>query len=213
MENIVEEIITFKLDYAAFNSAMTCVKKDPVRYYLGGVHIFIRDNKFIYEATDGHILVQIESKIKPTIKELDIIVPIEVLYDLKLFIKDHKINRECKNNLDSPFNITVNGNGKYISIYSTSATPNLITQRQLILDAQFPQTSRVIPNLDKTTGVTQYRLNAKLFTQLAKAFDIYFSTNDKMLQLTFPSDSMSPALAKFENFTGVIMPVRLMSGT
>lgn len=200
------ENLTFKLDYAAFNSAMTCVSNDDTRYYLNGVHIFIRNNKFIYEATDGHILIQIESKIKPTIKELDIIVPKGLHDDLKMFIRDNKITKLCKSNVNSPFFITVDGDGDYISVYS-NITPNLLTQRKLIVDCQFPQTTRVIPNLDNSRGVNRYALNVRLLSQLVKGFDIYFAVKHYVAPLQLPDYDRGPALIKYKNFIGVIMPV------
>ena len=191
----------FNLDLKALKSCLPAMSNEESRYFLCGVHIFERGVTMIYEATNGHILVRVESDLQNEEFDytgIDIIVP--------AFIVRHL----CKAAFLKPFGME----GDFIPCHVDATRINIEMLDGLInvklVDGTFPDCSHVIP---KTSDVTfnKININGKYMEALAKSIAVF--SGSPLLALQFTGEKYgSPILIKndiFKNWLGVLMPATL----
>jgi DNA polymerase III sliding clamp (beta) subunit (PCNA family) len=128
---------TFNIDLKAVASCAPAMSTEETRYYLCGVHIFEREGKVIYESTNGHLLIQVQSEIEQD--EMD--------YEgLNLIIPAFLVKQLSSKPLQKGFAVTDN---TLIPCFVDNTRINIEMIDGLInfklIDGAFPDTSKVIP--------------------------------------------------------------------
>lgn len=111
-------------------NASKFISTDEVRFYLHGVHIYKKDNKIIYEATNGHILYKAIELAEYNTPDFNIILK----GDFKKLKKEGLLELNINNKI-----YIINDNFLFTNI-----------------EANFPDLDRVIPALDKLQPITLY---------------------------------------------------------
>lgn len=168
------------LNCEAINAVLPAVSKDRVRFYLHGVHIEDKDDMRIYTACDGHILLRVKTPLNADDERLD------KSYILKI---------------DKPF-----GKKSFKAVFTvidekTAVLKSFETKTAEIIDAQYPDVSRVIP-ADDTPKAEEY---AVFDPDLLKKVNTFLRGKNYKPQMR---DADSPALWVKENKTAVLMPIR-----
>lgn len=169
------------LNCEAINAVLLAVSKDPVRFFLQGVHIEDKDDIRIYTACDGYILLRVKTPLNADEERLDksYILKIEKPFGKKSFKASFVVVDE---------EIAV-------------LTSNLEAKAAKILDAQYPDVSRVIP-ADDTPAAKEYAI---FDPDLMKKVNTFLGGKGYKPQM---QDAQSPALWVKENRTAVLMPMR-----
>lgn len=167
------------LNCEAINAVLPAVTKDRTRVYLQGVYLEDKDDNRIYTACDGTILLMVKTPLNDDEERLDkaYILKIEKPFGKKNFFADFIIIDE-----------------------KTALLKSVETKTAEILDAQYPDVSRVIPAND-TPEAKKY---AVFDPDYLKKVSTFLGTIGRVPQM---EDAGSPALWKKENRTAVLMPL------
>lgn len=169
------------LNCEAINAVFPAASKDPVRFYLHGVHIEDKDDMRIYTACDGHILFMLKTPLGTDDERL------EKSYILKI---DKPFG---KKSLKASFTVV----DEKIAVLNS----NLEAKSAEILDAQYPDVSRVVP-ADDTPAAKEYAI---FDPDYLKKVNTFLGGKNYKPQMR---DANSPALWVKENKTAVLMPMR-----
>ncbi len=191
----------FNLDLKALKSCAPAMSDEETRYYLCGVHIFERDGVMIYEATNGHIAVRVESELQNEdfyYMGIDMILP--------SFIVKHL----CKPAFVKGFGLE----GDFIPCHVDGTRINIEMLDGLInfklIDGTFPDIDAVIP---KTSAIAfnKINVNGKYMDDLSKSISVL--SGSRLLALQFTGDRYgSPILIEndqYQQWMGILMPASL----
>lgn len=169
------------LNCDAINAVLPAVSKDPVRFYLHGVHIEdVGDNR-IYTACDGHILLSVKT-------------PLDA--------DEERLNKSYILKIDKPFGKkSFKASFTVVDEKIAVLNSNLEAKSAEILDTQYPDVSSVIP-ADDTPDAKEY---AVFDPDLLKKVNTFLGGKNYKPQM---QDADSPALWVKENRTAVLMPMR-----
>lgn len=167
------------LSCEAINLVLPAVSKDPAQFYLQGVHIEDKDDMRIYTACDGHILFRVKTPLDADDERLDkdYILKIEKPFGKKNFIADFIVIDE-----------------------KTAVLKGFETKTAEIINAQYPDVSRVIP-AENTPDAKEY---AVFDPDLLKKVNTFLVGKNYRPQMR---DAQSPALWAKGNMTAVLMPM------
>lgn len=191
----------FNLDLKALRSCSLAMSSDEARYYICGVHIFERDGAMIYEATNGHIAIRVESELQNEdfdYSDIDIILP--------SFIVKHL----CKPKFIKGFGLE----GDFIPCHVDGIRINIEMLDGVInyklIDGTFPEIDKVIPKRS-SIKFNKINVNGKYMDALSKSISVF--SGDRVLALQFTGDRYgSPILIEnenFENWLALLMPATL----
>ena len=195
----------FNIDFKALAACAPAMSTEETRYYLIGVHVFERDGEIVYEATNGHYLIQVRSDViqdEMNIQGLNIIIPAFLVKRLsdKSFRKGFAV--------DGDVLVPCVVDGTRINVEMIDGLINF-----KLVDGTYPDTSRVIPKgisckkLDfdvigfSTQYIGQISKSIKLFTGSANA-EFAFSSADNSAPTLITSVGLS-------NWLAVLMPLRI----
>lgn len=191
----------FNLDLKALKSCLPAMSKEESRFYLCGVHIFERDGIIIYEATNGHILVRVESDQHNDDFDFE-----GINFILPAFVVRHLCNGAFIKNFGMEGDhIPCHVDGTRINIEMLDGLINV-----KLVDGTFPAVDNVIP---KSSAVTfnKININAKYMDALAKSISVF--SGSPLLALQFTGERYgSPILIQnetFEKWLGLLMPATL----
>lgn len=191
----------FNLDLKALKSCAPAMSDEETRYYLCGVHIFERDGNVIYEATNGHIAIRVESELQNEDFDyhgIDMILPAFIVKHLvkPAFVKGF--------GLEGDF-IPCHVDGTRINIEMLDGLINF-----KLVDGQFPEIDAVIPKKSHIT-FNKINVNGKYMDALSKSVSVF--SGSRLLALQFTGDRYgSPILIEndnFPNWMGILMPATL----
>lgn len=169
------------LNCEAINAVLPAVSKDRERVHLQGVHIEDKDDNRIYTACDGAILLMVKTPLDADDERLD---------------KDYVLR------IDKPFGKKI---FKAIFIVVDEKTAVLKSNIEIkaaeILDATYPDVSRVIP-ADDTQAAKEY---AAFDPDRMKKVNTFIGGKYYKPQM---QDANSPALWEKENRIAILMPMR-----
>lgn len=190
---------TFSLNTKLINACIPAMSKEQIRYYLCGVHIFERDGKLIYEATNGHMLIRVTDNEYPADREvpkgLNVILEAS---DVKLFSKNAKAKNKYMTNWDA----TVNGS--VVTIGGESVIASVA-----IVDGTFPDCDLVIPTYtDEPREYSEIGWNLSYLSILADSLKAMGKTSPHA-NFNLPNDNRSPGKFTQDNWLGILMPVRI----
>ena len=197
------ETIIFNIEPDLLRACQPVMSKEEARYYLKGVHIVERNGSIYYEATNGHVLVQVKSHLPQDGNEfagLDIIVPDTMVRELskKKFVTDFGA-------IGDMF-VPAVVEGPRISI----EFPDGIFSRKLV-DGTYPEIDRAIPSKASMRGhdFEFIGFNLQYLSDLAKSLKAFKGTYSAEFAIT---DMSGPAMMKTHgergDWIGVIMPLR-----
>lgn len=168
------------LNCEAINAVLPAVSKDPVRFYLGGIYVEDVGDYRQYTACDGHILLRVRAGLAPSDERLDkgYILKIEKPFGKKNFKAEFIIVDE-----------------------KTAVLKSLETKTAEIIDAQYPDVSRVIP-ADDTQAAKEY---AVFDPDLLKKVNVFLGKKNYKPQM---EDANSPAVWYKGDKIAVLMPMR-----
>lgn len=156
----------FKIEPALLRSCAPAMSNEETRYYLNGVHIFEKDGRLVYEATNGHMLVRITSFLE---QEND-------LTGLNIIIPDFFVKELGKPSFLRGFGVI---GLEWVDAVVEAQTisiemPEGIASNKLI-DGTFPESDKVFPAHRKGVNATpDLALNLEYVGKIAKsakAFD------------------------------------------
>lgn len=187
-----------QLDIRSLVSANMAASNEKTRYYLNGVYTHIKDNKRVYVATDGQILVKIERDIKYGDNREAIIIPSGIIERFgKCCAKELKSSRFDSSNAvleklsDTEYQLSIGG----------------FSQTFPIIDGTFPDYNRVIPTGEGS--VSRIGFNPELISTLGKSQKAYKCTKTAALAFDFIDSTSSVRICKNEEWQAVIMPMRV----
>jgi len=191
----------FNLDLKALKSCEPAMSDEETRYYLCGVHIFERDDSVIYEATNGHIAVRVESELQN--EEFD-------YHGIDFILPAFIVKHLCKAAFVKGFGLE----GDFIPCHVDAPRINLEMLDGLInfklVDGVFPEIDAVIPKTS-TIAFNKINVNGKYMDALSKSISVL--SGSRLLALQFTGERYgSPILIENENFpnwTGILMPATL----
>ena len=200
-----KETKTFKLEPHLLRACAPAMSTDETRYYLNGVHVFESDGKMIYEATNGHILIRVESvneQEDENIEGIDIIIP-------DFFVKEISKPKFLKG-----FGcIGLEWVDAVIDCQTINIEmPNGVVSNKLI-DGTFPETDKVIPKKGSCRDLTfdSIGLNLGYLSKIDKSIKAMGMTvaetvfgNDNKSAVRF--DAYSPEKGRW---TALQMPARV----
>lgn len=169
------------LNCEAINAVLPAVSKDPARFFLQGVHIEDKDDMRIYTACDGCILLRVKTPLNADDERLD---------------KDYILK------IDKPFG-KKSFKASFVVVNEEIAvlTSNLEAKAAKILDAQYPDVSKVIP-ADDTPEAKEY---AVFDPDLLKKVNTFLGIRGLVPQM---ENNSTPAMWVLENKKAVLMPMR-----
>lgn len=195
---------TFNIDLKAIASCAPAMSTEETRYYLCGVHIFERDGKVIYESTNGHLLIQVQSEVDQDEMEfqgLNLIIPAFLVKQLsnKAIQKGFAV----ADNTPIPCHV----DGTRINIEMIDGLINF-----KLIDGAFPDTTRVIP---KKASCRNLNFDAIGFSpsymdKIGKSLKEY--TGFSVLSAKFSGDTgQEPILIECSSpsWIAVLMPARV----
>jgi len=193
------------LDIQSIRSCAPAMSSDDARPYLCGIHVFERDGVIIYEATNGHIAVRVESEMPildydyDDYRGLDIILP------------SFLVGLVCKSKFLSGFG--VEGTRVPCSVDATRINLEMIdgvVNYKLMSDMKYPSIDQIIPRHSSIT-FNKIHVNGKYVDSLARSLSVM--TGKPAICLQFTGDRYGcPILVQddiFPNWTGVLMPMSL----
>lgn len=176
------------------------MSNEESRYYLKGVHIFERDGKVIYEATNGHFLIRVTSDMEQG----------EECKGLDIILSDFMVNTLDASKFLKGFGaIGVD----YVPAIVEAQTihvemPDGIATNKLV-EGTFPQTDHIIPRHRR--GVKDcpiLALNMEYFSKIAKSAKDFHSNNVEIAI----SENIGPVYfyqrGDQATWEAVLMPVR-----
>jgi len=196
---------SFVLDTDILKACSFAMSKEEARYYLKGVHVFEKDGQLVYEATNGHWLVQVVSNQDQSEFECE---------GLNIIIPSALVGNIIKSKFRNDF-----GNDKPQIICSLDSTRIILemvdgTITFRLIDGTFPDTKNVIPeksscralDFDEIGISTQYLADvAKSYAAISKnavaGFSFSGETPDKPI--------MAMAKAESGDWLSVLMPARI----
>ena len=173
------------LNMNVMNKVVLGVSKDPVRYYLNGIHVYDKDGFRYYEATDGHICFRAIDQIEGDALEGDYIIKMQSAVKskpkyAKLVIADKDtavIKADTKNAFD-------------------------------VIDGNYPDIDRIYPK-NREFAKFYVAFQPEYMEKLKKVYgDIKI-----LCKIPFMEDSRSSALWEWENddtkYSAILMPLGL----
>lgn len=191
----------FNLDLIALKACMPAMSNDEARYYLCGVHIFEKEGVVFYEATNGHLVIRVESEQPNEDYEcsgLDIILPDFIVKHLSrpAFLKPFGVEGDF---------IPCNVDGTRINIEMLSGVINV-----KLVDGTYPNVDAVIPKASQIT-FNKINVNGAYMDALAKSIKSY--SGSSCLGLEFTGERYgSPILIKndsHDKWVGALMPITM----
>lgn len=193
----------FKIEPHFLKACAPAMSTEQTRYYLMGVHIFERDGKIIYEATNGHLLIRCTSNRKQDsdLKGLNMIVPDFLVKEVskKAFLSGFGcIGQEF---VDS----VVDGQSILLEM------PDGTVSRKLI-DGTYPQADLVFPS--KRTGVSEMPdlgFNLSYMADIQKSLKSFTGTLTANFSIAENSAPlyMTNKTSEYGVWEAVLMPVRV----
>lgn len=197
---------TFNLDLMALTSCAPAMSKDELRVHLYGVHIFEREGELIYEATDGHILVQVSSDIPQDELDfagLNIILPSFVVKELikKSFQKGFGVE-----NPDFQTSCHIDNNRINIEMFN-----GLINFK--LVDGIYPNTAQAIPEhascKNNNLSFDQLGFNILYMDKIYKSAKVFDKSG--VIRMAFSDENQGAILIKSSEpaWTAVLMPCKI----
>lgn len=191
----------FNLDLKALKSCSPAMSNEVERFYLCGVHIFERDGNMVYEATNGHFAIRVESELQNEDFDFE---------GIDLILPAHIVRHLCKPAFLKPFGIE----GDFIPCAVDSTRINIEMLDGLInvklIDGEFPALENIIPKASSIT-FNKVNVNGQYMDALARSISVL--SGSPLIALQFTGEKYgSPILIKnetFKNWTGVLMPASL----
>ncbi|TDE17679.1 DNA polymerase III subunit beta family protein [Dyadobacter psychrotolerans] len=191
---------TFNIDLKAVASCAPAMSTEETRYYLCGVHIFEREGKVIYESTNGHFLIQVQSEIEQDEMDyagLNIILPAFLVKQLSskpiqkgFAVEEHTL-------------VPCVIDGTRINVEMIDGLINF-----KLIDGSFPDTARVIPTKAscKNLDFDAIGFSPTYMDKLGKSLKSY--TGFSVLSAKFSGDEKSPILIECSSpsWIAVLMP-------
>lgn len=195
----------FVLDADILKACSYAMSTEETRYYLMGVHVFEKDGQLVYEATNGHWLVQVVSNQDQSeydCKGLDIIIPSRLVSNI---IKT-KFRKDFGNDKSQII----------CSLDSTRITLEMIdgTISFRLIDGTFPNTAAVIPEKSSCRDLAfdEIGISTKYLSDVAKSYGAM--SKNYVAGFSFSGDTpdkpvMATAKSELGNWLSVLMPARL----
>lgn len=175
----------YKLNLKILNKMVNGVSTEATRYYLNGIHIYDKDGKRFYEATDGHILFRAVTDFEGDSLPQDYII---------------KMQKELKSKLTECELV--------IADDTTAVIKSDVKSAFDIIDGSFPELDRFIPqNRELAKEYTAFGI------EILKKLEKFYGDSKIIGAIPYMNDKTAPALWEWtENgidYTAVAMPVRV----
>lgn len=194
---------TFKIEPALLRACAPAMSTEETRYYLMGVNILSKDGKVTYQATNGHILIKIETALEQDedLEDFNIIVPASMVKQLtnKSFLK--ALGDE------NPQWHTAVISGQSLQIECLDGL-----YQQKLIDGTFPETDKVIPQNATFSGkdFSELGFNLSYMSFISKSLKAFSGNHTAAFA---PTDNTGPATFKATcergEYIAVLMPVRV----
>lgn len=196
---------SFILDTDILKACSFAMSKEETRYYLMGVHIFEKNGSLVYEATNGHWLVQVisnQDQSEHDCKELNIIIPATLIGNI--------IKTKFRNDF---------GNDRPQIICSLDATRITLemvdgTISFRLIDGTFPDTAKVIPEKSSCRDLAfdEIGISTKYLSDVAKSYGAI--SKNAVAAFAFSGETpdkpvMATAKAEAGDWLSVLMPARI----
>lgn len=193
----------FNIEPKILKSCVPAMSKEESRSYLMGIHIFEKDGSLVYEATNGHLLISVVSKLEQeeNITGLNIIVPDFLVKELSkpAFLKGF--------NCVGVEYLTAVVEAQTISI----EMPGGIFSKKLI-DYDYPDTSKLAPKNPtcRELDFDTIGLNVKYMADIEKSLKALGSSKAK---ISFGGNTEAVSFNNNDNEIGewkaLLMPLRV----
>ena len=178
----------YKLNMKILNKMVNGVSTDSVKYYLNGIHVYDKDGKRYYEATDGHVLFRAITYFDGDTLPQDYIIQMQKELKSKI--------TECE---------------LVIADSTTAVIKADVKQAFDIIDGSFPEVERVIPkDRELAKEYTAFAID------ILKKLEKFYGDSKIISTIPYMADKTAPALWEWtENgvdYTAGAMPMRVVEG-
>lgn len=188
-----------KVSFRYLKAVLPCAATFDSRSYLCGVHVKATADAVIYEATDGHTAARIVQTPQPSEPcEFDLIIPHAVVKGLKL---PKHIYGESAANMDT-LTLSIDADKATLTYIDGSA----VTFKSIT--GYYPDVAAVTPKPSGQPGNYDFDLLAR-FSDCAKALGAKQPGAFCRLYQNGPDGPALVKLAGFDEFTGIIAPIRV----
>ncbi len=195
---------TFNIDLPALAACAPAMANDEARYYLNGVHVFERDGRVVYEATNAHILIQAES---------DALQDGMDFAGLNIIVPAFLVNYLAKKSFQAGFGVSKDCEVPCV-IDATRMTVEMVdgTISFKTIDGTFPDTMRVIPEKGscKNLDFDAIGFSPAYMGKIGKSLNTF--TGGNFLSMRFSGNTgCEPILIECSspNWRAVLMPARV----
>lgn len=191
---------SFRLQPALLRSCAPAMSTEETRYYLKGVHVYEKDGDLVYEATNGHIVVRIESNLE---QEGDCI-------GLNVIIPDFFVKEIAKPSFLKGFGVI---GQEYVDAVIDGQTIILElpdgTASNKLVDGTFPDVESVMPTHRKgLEAVDDIVFNLEYFSRLSKSAKAFDSFSAHMAICSNDGPSYFEKIGERGHWQAAIMPMR-----
>jgi hypothetical protein len=205
-----------KLNYDFIRACAFAASHDATRAYLCGVMVKVTSDKVTYVATDGHQLVEIETK-NEGYEANGFIIPARVIPQLSMLLPPVGLRGRYRD-LGSMLDVTVSGDGKLEfkpCIEGQSLLGGITAQA---VNGEYPDWKRVIPKDADIQGFKSERgltfcFNWTFMVNVATALAAFRGLKKKSVPFGVEYNGYGPARVRVSEgdnvFTAAVMPCRV----
>lgn len=187
-ESLTKMLNVFMFEPDLLRAAAPAMSKDDARPYLNGVHIACKNGAIVYEATNGHVLVRVNSSLEqdPGTMDFSIIVPAAMVKTLtsKAFIKALG-HEEDESQMGRWLKAVIIDKSLKVQARDGNYT-------QALVEGEFPDTEKVIPTNATFEGKTFEHMGFNIAYIAALARSVRAMTG-KTLTAFAPTTQHGPA--------------------